>query len=431
MPIGNAVAEVAAELEKVRHKLPKMFALSQTFINLVRARTETDKVSYRPERIPFQVSGGVKARSGQLLDGQDLGRGGGPQLVYGSLAPVEFDWIIEWTKHAEIATDSTEKSVVDYAKLILKEHMAAANHDLDSVSIFGDSANTVGIVTPNVNVTGSPFYVAGTPAILYVDNANRFRQGADYDLYNGGPGTAITETITVTGIDYGNNALYVATSPATAPTSGAYLFINNSTAVVGSGLNGIQSLNQTSSGGTFMGITKSANPGSFQTSAINAQGATLTPQLARLLLNTLIINAGMDEVDKADYRFLSGLGQKAVWESTGIAQTQVIQPGNAVAHDMLPGQQIDTIGGIKLIASKKYIPGRIDLVDMTTWFMSEVQELDFYSIGAAEMFPVYGASGGIASAMLKYMIWVGNIGCDNPKRNAVLYNLAPATGFSF
>jgi len=430
-PIGNGAAEVAAELEKVRDKLPELFAVEDTFFNLVNERTQKDKVSYRPERIPFQISNGVKGRGGSLLDGQDLGRGGGPQLAFGSMAPVEFDWIIEWTKHAEIATNSREKSIEDYAKLILKAHMKAAQNDLDSLIIFGDGVNTVGIVTPNVNVAGSPFYTAGTPAIIYVDNASRFRQGADYDLYNGGPGTGLTETITITGIDYGNSALYIATSPATAPVSGAYLIFNNSSGVAGSGINGIQTLNQTTAGGTFMGVSKTAFPGNFQSSAINAQAATLTPQLARLLLNTLIMNAGVEEPDKASYRFMTGLGQKAAWENTAIAQTQVIQPGDAKAHDMLPGTQITTIGGIKMTASRKYIPGRIDLLDISTWFISEVQPLDYYSVGAQEMWPVYGASGGLASAMLKYMIWVGNIGCENPKKNAILYNLAPVSGFSF
>ena len=281
MPVGNGAAEVAMELEKVRGKLPELFAVEDTFFNLVNERTKKDKVSYRPQRIPFQVSNGVKGRGGQLLDGQDLGRGGGPQLTYGSLTPVEFDWIIEWTKHSEIATNSREKSVNDYAKLILKSHMKAAQHDLDSLMIFGDGANTVGIATVNVNAAGAPaVYVAGTPAVLYVDNASRFRQGADYDYYNGGPGTAITGTLTVTGIDYGNNALYLATTLATAPTAGAYLIFNNSSGVAGSGLNGIQSLNQTTAGGTFMGVSKTAFPGNFQTSAVNAQNATLTPSVS-------------------------------------------------------------------------------------------------------------------------------------------------------
>ena len=84
-----------------------------------------------------------------------------------------------------------------------------------------------------------------------------------------------------------------------------------------------------------------------------------------------------------------------------------------------------------MTVSRKYIPGRIDLIDFTTWFISEVQEIDYYSVGSQEMWPVYGASGGLASAMLKYLIWAGNVGCENPKRNAVLYNLAPVTGFSF
>lgn len=428
MPIGNGAAEIAAELEKVRTKLPELFAVEDTFFNEINSRTQKDKVSFRPERIPFQVSNGVKGRVFSS-DGGDMGRGGGPQLVYGSLAPVEFDWIIEWTKHAEIATDSREKATVDYAKLILKAHMKGAQHDLDSLILYGDGANTVGICTPNVNVSGSPFYTTGTPAIIYVDNAARFRQGADYDYYNGGPGTAITGTFTVTGIDYANKALYVATTLGVAITSGSYIIFNNSTGVAGSGINGVMSLNQTSQTGTFMGVSKTANPGSFNSSAINAGAVSLTPQIARLLLNTMLLNAGIDASDAGNYLFMTGLGQKAAWENTGIAQTQVIQPGNATGRDMLASTQVSTIGGIRLRASRKYIPGRIDLLDLSTWFVSEVQPLDYYSAGSVETFWPMGGSGGIAAAFLKYLIWVGNIGCDNPKKNAVLYNLTEPTGY--
>jgi hypothetical protein len=424
MPVGNAAAEVAAELERVRPNLPKLFAVENTFFNIVNAKAQHEKRSFRPDRIPFQVSSGSKGRTVNV-DGGDMGRGGGPQLVYGSLGVTQKDWIIEWTKQAEVATDSREKSTVDYAKLILRGHMKDAQHDLDSLIMFGDSADTVGIVTPNTNVSGSPFYDS-TNLIVYVDNATRFRQGADYDLYNGGPGTTITTTVTIKGIDYAKKALYLTATPSTAPTSGAYLIFNNSTGVLGSGINGMLSLLPTSNPTTYMGVNTAANPGNFVTPAVNAGGTTLTPQLARLLLNTLIISAQIDpQDDKSQYMFVTDIAQKAAWENTGISVTQMQSTtGNVGARDTLPAEMVDTIGGIRLMASRKGVPGRVNLIDLSTWFVSEVQPLDYYSAGSVETFWPMGASGGIAAAFLKYLFWIGNIGCDNPKNNGVLYGLA-------
>lgn len=430
MPIGNFAAEVALELEHVRDTLPELYAIDDTFFNLVNARTKKDKVSYRPERIPFKLNNGTKGRTANF-DGGDLGRGGAGQYTYGSLSPNQKEWVIEWTRQAEFDTDSRTKSIADYAKEILKDHMKAAQNDMDSLIIYGDSADTVGVVTPNANVNGSPVYVTGgTYPIVYVDNARRFRQGADYDLYNGGPGTAITATVTIQGIDYGNKALYLSAAPATAPTAGATLAFNNSTAVVGAGLNGIISLLPTSNTGTYMGVNRANFPGNFNVSAVNANSTTLTPAIARLLLNTLLINANVDgQAEKSQYLFLTDIAQKAAWENTGINVTQNIQAGNATGRDMLAPQMVETIGGIRLMASAKGIPGRINLIDLSTWFVAEVQPLDYYSAGQVETFWPMGASGGISAAFLKYMYWVGNIGCDNPKANAVLYGLSTPSGY--
>jgi hypothetical protein len=430
MPVGNASAELALELERVRDKLPELYALEDTFFNMVNARTKRDKVSYRPERIPFKLNNGTKGRVPNL-DAGDLGRGGGPQFTYGSLAPNQKEWIIEWTKQSEIDTDSRVKSVADYAKEILKDHIKAAQNDMDSLIQYGDSADTVGVVATNNNLATPAFYTTGGAyPILYVDNATRFRQGADYDLYNGGPGTTITATVTIQGIDYGNKALYLSAAPATAPTNGAYLVFNNATAVVGSGINGILSLLPTNNTGTYMGVNRAAFPGNFNTSAVNANSTTLTPAIARLLLNTLLINAQVDaQSDKSQYIFLTDIAQKAAWENTGINVTQNIQAGNSTGRDMLPSQQVETIGGIRLMASRKGIPGRINLLNLSTWFVSEVQPLDYYAAGSVETFWPMGASGGVAASFLKYMIWVGNIGCDNPRDNAVLYGLNAPQGY--
>ena len=428
MPVLNSAAELATELERVKGKVPELFALEDGFFNLVNERTKRDKVSTRPERVPFRVAAGAKGRVVNL-DGGDMGRGGGPQYAYGSLAPVQFDWIIEWTKQAQIATDSSEKAVVNAAKDIVKYHLECANHDLNALMEYGDGVNTIGICTPNPNITGSPFYDAGN-LIIYVDNAARFRQGADYDVYNGGPGTGLTATVTIKGIDYVNKALYLTAAPGTAPTSGAYLIFNNSTGVAGSGINGIVALQSYSTTGTYMNVAKATYPGNFVTPSVNAGGATLTPAVARLLLNSMRIAAGADTTNTGQYVFHTGLDQRAAWENTGINVTNIMQTADsATGRDQLAKMQVSTIGGIRIMDTRTAIPGRIDLLNLSTWWVAEVQELDFYSAGGNEVFPVYGGSGGIAASLLKYLIWMGNVGCENPKANAVLYNLAVPTGY--
>lgn len=407
------------ELERVRPKLPELFAVDDTLFNLILARTKRDEVSFRPERIPFQVSNGVQGQT-VSLDGGDLGRGGGPQTTYGQIAPVQFDWIIEWTKQAEIGTDSSEKATKKYAQLILRSHMKAAQNDLGALIAVGDGVNTIGTVTA----------YDSTNFIITVDNATRFRQGASYDVYNGGAGTAKTTTVTITGVDYVNRNLYIGAAPSANPAAGGILVFLNSAATAGSGLNGFTALQSYSTTGSYMSVPKASFPGSFVTPSVNGQGNTLTPQVARMILNYLYIVASVEEdQDMSEYLFHCDVGQAAAWENAGTVITQVIQSGNATGHDLLAPKPVQTIGGIKLKKSRMAMPGRIDLLDLSTYFVAQVQELDYYSAGSQEVFWPYGGSGGVAAAYLKYLIWVGNIGCENPKRNGVIYNLATPSGY--
>lgn len=415
MPVGVNSSSVAGQLEKVKSTdLIDLFSLDATLFTRIWARP-MDSVSSRPERIPFKALSGGKSRV-VGLDGQDMGRGGAPVEAVGSLSPVYFDHIIEWTKLAEQATKGREKAVIDYAQWLLENAMKQFKNNLDSLISYGDAANTLGVVTS---------YDSGN-LIVYVDNANRFYDGQDVDDWSALGGTN-RGTVTILSVDANNKALYLSATPATAPVTGDLLLENNSTGVAGSGLNGITALQINSNTGTYMGVTRSQFPGKFSTPTVNAGGNALTPSMARLLINQMKIAMGVDTNTNGLIAFM-GLDQKQAWENTGLVVTQNIQAGNATGRDMLAAKPVETIGGIEIVASLKAIPGRIDLLDLNNWFRSEVQPLDWYEADGQTTFWPYGASGGIASAYIKYLVWGGNIGNTNPRRGAYLSNLAVPTG---
>lgn len=427
MPVLNNAAEVATEIERVRSKLADLFQLDDTLFNMVKAKTSVDVVSTRPERPVFKTGLGVKSRVVDL-NGGDLGRGGGPQWAFGALAQVYFDWGIEWTKLAEAATRTRAQSAIDVAKDIVKDHMRVANFNMDSLIAYGDGANTLGIVT--TSPTAGVAYDAAN-FIVYVDNAARFYPGQDVDYYNGGLGTAITGTFTVRSQVTGANAVYATAAITTAPVNGAYILQNNSTGIAGSGLNGVITLNSGATTGTYMGVSRSQNPGLFTTPNINAGGATLTPAIARLLMTQLKYATGIDTTTNSSYIYLMGPAQRVAWENAGTIITQVTQTSaNAMGHDQLPMKQVETIGGIPIRETIKGIPGRIDLINLNTWYRTEVLPMDFYSAGSVETFWPTGASGGPAASFMKYLVWGGNIGCDNPLANAFITNLATPAGYT-
>ena len=416
MAAANNASTLGEQLEKVRPDLQTLFQLDQTLFTRIMARPK-DTVSTRPERIAFEALSGGKGRVVNL-DGGDMGRGGGPQIAVGTLAPVYYDFVLEWTKLAEIATDSKEKAIASYAKQILKNGMAQFKSNLDSLIAYGDGANTLGTITA----------WDGTNFIATVDNANRFYDGQDIDNWSAIGGTN-RGTLTILSVDANNKQLYMSGTPAFGTLANDLLLENGSSGVANSGINGISSLQVNSNSGTYMGVVRSNYPGKFSTPTVNAGGQTLTPSMARLLLNQLKIAMGVDITTTNDYLYFMGLDQQAAWENTGIVVTQNIQSGDATARDMLAKKQVAHIGGIEIVASLKAIPGRIDLLAMKHWFRTEIQPLDYYEAGGQTVFPPYAGSGGISAAYMTYLVWGGNIGCDNPRAGAFISNLAVPLGY--
>ncbi len=419
MAVGNNVATLAGQLEKVSSRdIQDMVALDSVLWKLFKARPK-DNVSTRPERIVYKVGRGIKSRSNQL-DGQDLGRGGAPQYAFGNIAPVAFNWGAEWTELSTIATDNREKAVFDYMAKTMKDLAAVPGFNLDSLVSWGDGSNTLCTVTS---------YDA-TNFIIYVDNAARVEQGQDLDIYNGGLGTASTSTVTVSGTVNGSKAIYLTAAASTAPVAGALVLENNSPGTAGSGINGILAYLANRTTGTYTGVPIAAHPGFFQTPNVAAGGATLTPQIARLLLAQIKLAKGVDATVGANTKFHMNLDQRTAWENTGLSVTTQFQTGtSAIGRDTLAAKQVTTIGGIEIVDNIKAIQGRIDLIDFDTFYLTEVTELDLYRVGNNTVFPVYGASGGLTTTQISYMIWMGNIVCDEPTANAFISGLAIPSGY--
>lgn len=419
MPIGNLASAAALELEKVRDKLPEFMVYDTSLYSLIKKRADSEKRSYRLDRIPFILDGGGQGQ-GTTFDGDSMGLGTGPQTTYGAIGVIGKSWAWQWTAAAEMGTDSGEKAVVNYAKLVLKYNMDAVKHDLDSL-LSSDNAGTFGIVT----AVG-----AGT---VTVDRPERFRKNT-YDYYNGGPGTTITGQITVSGIDMGQHLLYV-TYTGTAPAANTYITFrksNQGAAVAGGDINGLEALVPTTLPANYMGVTTASFPGDFVTPAVNAGNVAVTPALARLMMNQLVNYSDINvQEDRSRYVIAVNTAQMAAWENTGINVTQMQDTaGNVGARDTLPAVQIETIGGVGMVRSRKLNATTMRMLDLSSFFMTLVQDIDYYSVGSQETFQVYGSDGGIATSFLKYLTWVGNLGCDNPKKNVVMYNLALPTSYS-
>lgn len=417
MAATNAQA-LGAQIEKLRGEpLQKMWLLQQTLFDEL-SGTDKDIVSSRPERIPLAILSGGKARVWNP-DGGDMGRGSGPTIGFGNLAPVYRNYNMEWTILSNIATNSREKSAVDYLDFTLTNGMDQFKSNLDSELSWGDATGTLGTV---VAYTANALFVQ-------VDNPNRFYDGQDID-YTTAIGTAPTSTVTVNTVDAPNGLLYLNAAPATAFAAGGLFLQNNSSGLANSGIAGPLAYNVNGNTGTFLGITKATYPGKFSTPYVNANNNTITPAMARLLLNQMRVAMGSDNTPDAGYFFHMNYDQSAAWENTGLNVTQITQPGSsATGRDTLPSTAVATIGGIRILENPKAIKGRIDLLAKKYWFRQEIQPLDFFELDGKTVFPIYGTSGAPAALGWSSLVWGGNFGCTQPRRQAFMANLALPSGY--
>jgi hypothetical protein len=87
-----------------------------------------------------------------------------------------------------------------------------------------------------------------------------------------------------------------------------------------------------------------------------------------------------------------------------------------------------TLAGRSIVTSVKATQGRIDYIAQDHWFKQEIYPLDFYEVDSKTMFPIYGASGGLASTKITYLVFGGNIGCDDPAAGAYADGLTIPAG---
>ena len=73
---------------------------------------------------------------------------------------------------------------------------------------------------------------------------------------------------------------------------------------------------------------------------------------------------------------------------------------------------------------------RIDFVAKTIWGRGEILPLGFYKTDGRSIFEVRGASGGVATADLFYMVYGAQFFVNNPAATAYIDDLAIPSGYN-
>ena len=422
MPAGSNQNAIALQIEAVRPEVPLLYQLDNTLLGLIKKKAKgLQTVSSRAYRAPVEITAGGAINQFNP-DGGNLGRGSALKTEVMLINQFYFNFAVEYTALAEIATDDKEKAVENYVTRQMTRMMEQYKAGQEALLAYGDSSGTLDTV---VSVSGQ---------VVTVNNGNQFFDNQIVQVFTAAG--ALRGTFQILTADALANTLTVDPStPLPVGTTGTDVLSISGCAgpsVASSSLNGINTLQLNSNTGNYLGIQRSAYPGRLSTPFIAGNSAFITPQKARALINQVRTAMGVESPDASKFVWHMNLDQEAAIENIGLIVSTIIQNQlkGENSEDMLKKSPPKTFGGRPIFANIHAQFGRIDGLPLEHWFRAEIQPLDFYEVNGQTLFPVYGSDGGIAASFITYL-WQGwNLACENLRAGVYSTGLAIPTGYA-
>lgn len=407
---------VALQLEKVRDKLPLLYERNDILLTMIQQRGDVERVSSRNMRLPLQIRPGGKAGLANM-DGGDLGRGSGTVYDVAQVTPVFFRHAVEITKLVEYASNAPEKAIENAAKREVKNAMAQFRAFLDKVM----QTNGNGVLGTISSISSSTFNMAKPPGAQLV-YYNQTIQVYDPTL------TTNRGSCNITAVDPFGATITVDSVPS--GTSANDLIVHDGlTGAQPVSLFGILYHQTNATTGTWLNLSRTTYPVELATPNVNANNSALTPGAVRLAINKVRKALGTNQVTRLVA--YTSLEQEHQWEQLGVTISQIIKEGaggRASDLDLLfTGEK--SMAGVPIKASINANSTRVDFLDLSHWGRAVMQDIDFYDVGGQTVFPIYGASGGLASAYIFYFVTGFQVWNDSPRSGAYISNLAIPTGY--
>jgi hypothetical protein len=422
MPAQANANVVALQLEKVRDKVPLLYERDDILLTMIQQRGDVEKVSSRNMRLPLQVNPGGKAGS-YNADGGDLGRGSGTAYDVAQVSPIFFRFAIEITKLVEYATTGRERAIENAAKREVANGMKQFRAFLDKLmqtagngvlgTISSIASTTFTMTVPN----GAALVYPGQTIQIYDTTLTTNRNvaaGVTTTVLTADPVT--TQQITVDNVPTGTVATDVIVHDGLTGAQPVSLF-------------GIKYHQNNATTGTWLNLNRATYPIQLQTPRVNAGNAALTPSNVRLAINKVRKSLGINHVAKL-IAYMA-VEQEHAWENLGITVSQIIKEGGESSGNdldlLFSGRK--TMSGVPIKSSVNADQTRVDFLDLAHWGRAVLKDIDFYEVNGNTVFPIYGASGGIAASYIFYFDTAFQVWDDSPRTGAFIDTLARPSGY--
>ena len=420
MGVFNAATEsdvAALELEKVSKKLPTAFERDDKFFANIKKR-DADVISNRQMRVPIELRPGGSFQYFNA-DGGDLGRGGAPYFDKAVLNCVFVSQNIEYTKLNQWATDDSRKAIISSVRRYTATALDELRRQLDSQMMQAGNG-VVGVVSVVATSGGVDTYDLGTDGF----GARLVRYGQTIQVFDTTLATLRGSGV-ITFWDVENKQIKVTPAIAGA-VAGDKLVVNGITSPTSlPAILGVPYHHSNASTGTWLGFSRSTTP-EIRSNRVNAASAALSLPLPRLAINKIGNRVGIDENTRLTA--WTHPAQAQAYEEIGQLVSIINKEPREQSLNMYFNDNMQ-LAGAPLRRSFNWDKTRIDFVNDGVWGRAEILPIGFYTTDGRKIFEIRGASGGVATADIFYMVAGLQTYVSNPAATAYIDTLAVPSGY--
>jgi hypothetical protein len=373
-------------------------------------------------RVPLEIRPGGSFQYFNA-DGGDLGRGGGPSFDKAVLTSVFMSENIEYTKLSQWATDDERKAIVNSVRRLTATALDELRRQLDAQMMQGGDG-VIGSITSDTPAGGSNVLLLANDGF----GARLMRYGQTVQIFDAGL-TTLRGSGTITQWDVENKTISV--TPQVAGVTGGNLaagdkIVTNGISAPNSlpGLYGVPYHHSNASTGTWLGFSRSATP-EIRANRVNAASAALSLPLPRLAINKIGNRTGLDN-NFSPNAWMHPC-QKQAYENIGQLVSVIYKDAKEQGLDMYFDRM--QMAGAPVKCSFNWDKTRIDFVTDEVWGRAEILPIGFYKTDGRSIFEIRGASGGVATADIFYMVVGMQTFVSNPAACSYIDSLAVPSGY--
>ncbi len=406
---------VALELEKVTIDVQTLFDYDDRFFTNIKKKN-VEKISYRQMRVPLRLRPG--GNFGYVdLNGGDLGRGSGPQWDKAVLQSVFMKEGVEYTKLTQVATDDSRKSVQNAVRELVSSALDEFKKQIDS-QLMQSGTGQVGTVS-SVTTSGG----VDTVVLTNTFGAKLVRFNQVVQVFDSTMATN-RGSATITLWDVANNTIQLTPAIASIAATDVLITEGITSPLSMPALYGVPYQHSNASTGTWLGFSRASTP-EIRANRVNAGGSAFSLPLPRLAINQIGNRTGIDNnfKPKAWLHPCQKQAYEDVGQSVSFIQKAPKEEGLNMYFDKM------SMAGAPTMESYSWDKTRIDFVTDDVWGRGETLPVGFYKTDGRNIFEIRGASGGVATAEIFYMVCGFQVFVNNPAACAYIDNLQIPSGY--